>query len=557
MGTQCSIAPPMPFPPRISGHALRAVLKVSRTRAGARLLYRMFRSELRVSQLEGLPDGLFGEMPVDNRPLAGRPPRAGAHAGLPLPAPPWSATSATLVDAYRAGTTTPREAVDAALAAARTLAALRPSMGPLMTSLDETARREADASGKRWKQGTPLGPLDGVPVVIKEEMAIRGLPRRAGTDLSDSTPATEDAECVSRLRAAGAVVLGQTPMTEYGMSPLGFNPKRTLPRNPHATDRVAGGSSTGSAVAVATGLVPLAMGGDGGGSIRIPAALCGIFGIKATWGRISKRGDFFGGTVAHVGPLASSTLDLARCLEVTSGRDPGDTQTDFAPEAEPGAFVQALGRGVRGMRIGVVETEWAATAPALSRAGHDALRALEREGARLVDVELELARWAAPVGYLAIGMESFASHRELWAEGAAFNADLAISYATLAEMSAAEYTHSQRVRSGLRVEVARAFADVDLLALPTTASTAPRVTDAEFVGGFLDPHALDACCRFTFLGNLTGLPALSAPIGLDENQLPLALQLVGDAWDEATVLAAAAHLERVGAARVERPRVTV
>jgi aspartyl-tRNA(Asn)/glutamyl-tRNA(Gln) amidotransferase subunit A len=539
----------------MSGRALRALSKLARTRAGAHLLYQVFRAELRIAQLEELPDALFGEMPVDNRPLAGRPPRAGHHAALPLPAPPWSATSETLTGAYRAKTATPREVVDVALDAARKLAARRPSMGPLMASLDETARREAEASTERWAHGAPLGPLDGVPVVIKEEMAIRGLPRRGGTDLNDATPVTEDAACVARLRAAGAIVLGQTPMTEYGMSPLGFNPKRTMPRNPHATGCVAGGSSTGSTVAVATGLVPLAMGGDGGGSIRIPASFCGIFGIKATWGRISKRGDLFGGTVAHVGPLASSTLDLARCLEATSGHDPGDSQTDLAPPAEPGSFVRALGRGVRGMRIGVVETEWAMVAPALSRAGHEALRALEKEGATLVDVDLELARWAAPVGYLAIGMESFASHRALWAEQAAFNADLAISYATLAEMSAAHYTHSQRVRSGLRVEVARAFADVDLLALPTTATTAPRVSDAEFAEGFLDPHALDACCRFTFLGNLTGLPALSAPIGLDENRLPLALQLVGDAWDEATVLAAAAHLERVGAARVERPSV--
>jgi Asp-tRNA(Asn)/Glu-tRNA(Gln) amidotransferase A subunit family amidase len=539
----------MAFPPRISGRALRAVVRLSRTGPGARLLYQVFRGDLRIAELEALPDALFGDMPVDNRPVAGRAPRAGPHAELPLPPAPWSGSSGTLTDAYRTKKTTPREVVDAALAAARKLGAHRPSVGPLMESLDEMT--------ERWRRGEPLGPLDGVPVVIKEEMAIRGLPTRAGTDLSDATPASEDAACVAKLRAAGALVLGQTPMTEYGMNPLGFNPKRTMPRNPHATDRVAGGSSTGSAVAVATGLVPLAMGGDGGGSIRIPAALCGVFGIKATWGRISKRGDLFGGTVAHVGPLASSTLDLARCLETTSGRDAADLQTELAPPTEPGSFMRALGRGVRGMRIGVVESEWADAAPGLSRAGHEALRALEKEGATLVDTRLELARWAAPAGYLAIGMESFASHRELWAEQAAFNGDLAISYATLGQMSASEYAQSQRVRSGLRAEIARAFGDVDLLALPTTATAAARVTDAEFDGGFLDARALDACCRFTFLGNLTGLPALTAPVGLDEARLPLALQLVGDAWDEATVLAAAAHLERIGAARVERPGVTV
>jgi aspartyl-tRNA(Asn)/glutamyl-tRNA(Gln) amidotransferase subunit A len=546
----------MAFSPRISGRALRAIHRLSRTAPGARLLYQIFRSDLRIGQLEALPDALFGDMPVDNRPVAGRPPREGHSANLPATAPPWSRTSATLTAAYGSKKTTPREVVDAALAAARKLAAHGPSVGPLMESTDASARREADASTERWQRGTPLGPLDGVPFVVKEEMAIAGLPTRGGTDLSDATPAWEDAACVARLRAAGAIVLGQTPMTEYGMTPLGFNPKRTMPRNPHATDRVAGGSSTGTAVAVATGLVPFGMGGDGGGSIRIPSSLCGVFGIKPTWGRISKRGDVFGGTVAHVGPLATSTLDLARVLEAASGPDAGDPQTALAPPTDASSFVKALGRGVRGMRIGVVDSEWADATPVVSRAGREALRALEKEGAVLVDVRLELARWAAPVGYLAIGMEAFAGHRDLWREHAAFNADLAISYATLGEMSATEYVHSQRLRSGIRAEVARAFGDVDLLALPTTATSAARVTDAEFEGGFLDPRALDACCRFNFLGNLTGLPALSAPVGLDEGRLPLGLQLLGDAWDEATVLAAAAHLERIGAARVERPAVT-
>jgi aspartyl-tRNA(Asn)/glutamyl-tRNA(Gln) amidotransferase subunit A len=546
----------MAFPPRISGGALRAVQRLSRTHAGARLLYQVFRSDLRIGQLEELPDSLFGGMPVDNRPLAGRPPRAGQHAGLPMPGAPWSATSATLAADYGARKTTPREVVDRALDAARTLAARRPSVGPLMESVDEAARRDADASTERWRRGAALGPLDGVPVAVKEEIAIRGLPTRAGTDLGDAGPAAEDAACVTKLRVAGAIVLGHTPMTEYGMTPLGFNPKRTMPRNPHATDRVAGGSSTGSAVAVATGLVPLAFGGDGGGSIRIPAALCGVFGIKPTWGRVSKRGDAFGGTVAHIGPLASSVLDLARCLEETSGRDPADTQTELAPPREAGSFAHALGRGVRGMRVGVLDAEWADASPAVARVGREALAVLEKDGATLVPVRLDLAKWAAPAGYLAIGMESFAAHRALWNEGAAFNADLAISYAVLGMMGATEYVHSQRLRGGLRAEVARAFADVDLLAMPTTAGPATRVTDAEFEGGFLDARALDALCRFTFLGNLTGLPALSAPVGLEEGRLPLGLQLVGDAWDEATVLAAAAHLERTGAARVEKPAVT-
>ena len=524
----------MAFPPRISGRALATVERLSRTGPGARLLYQVFRSDLRIGQLADLPDALFGGVPVDNRPVAGRPPREKPDAKLPLPAAPWSQTSESLAESYRARKTTPAEVAARALEAARTLAARRPSVGPLMGYCDEQARVDAEASTARWRSGKTLGPLDGVPIAVKEELAVRGLPTGGGTDLMDASPAKEDAVFVARLRAQGALVLGQTPMTEYGMTPLGFNPKRTMPRNPHATDRVAGGSSTGSAVAVATGLVPLALGGDGGGSIRIPSCLCGVFGIKATWGR--RRNS----------PSRSSSC----------GRDPADTQTWLAPDREAGSFVRALSRGVKGLRIGVVESEWADASSAVARAGREALRALEKEGAVLVEVRMELARWAAPAGYLAIGMESRASHRQLLAEGAAFTRDLSISYAVLGQMSGVEYLESQRVRAGLRAEVARVLGDVDLLGLPAAAATATRVTDAEFEGGFLDARALDGLCRFMFLANLTGLPAASVPVGLDEGRLPIGLQLVGDAWDEATVLAASAHLERIGAAKVERPAVT-
>jgi Asp-tRNA(Asn)/Glu-tRNA(Gln) amidotransferase A subunit family amidase len=546
----------MAMAPRISGRALRAVARLSRTRAGARLLYEVFRSDLRMGHLAALPEALLGEVPIDNRPRGARPPRLGNVEELPLPEAPWSGTSETLGRAYRSGATTPREVVERALEGARALSARRPSVGPLLGYVAEAARGAADASTARWRKGEPLGPLDGIPTAIKEQTAVEGLPTCGGTTLSDAAPATEDSTCVARLRAAGAVVLGNTPMTEFGMTPLGFNPKRAMPRNPHAIDRLAGGSSTGSGVAVATGLVPFALGVDGGGSIRIPASLCGVFGLKPTWGRVSRYGDLSTGTVAHIGPIASSTLDLARVLAAIGGPDPEDPQTAMAAPLPTDFATRALSRGVRGLRVGVVASEWADASPAVARAGRQALEVLEKEGATLVDVRLELARWAAPIGYLAIGMEDIAQHWRAAGERALLNEDLAISYAVLGEMSAVEYVHAQRLRTGLRYEVANAFLDIDLLALPATSTTAARVTDAEFDGGFLDGRALDGLCRFMFLANLTGLPAISAPVGTDEARLPIGLQLIGDAWDEATVLAAAAHLERVGVARVERPAVT-
>ena len=546
----------MDLPRRISGRSLQALTWIASTRAGASLLYRISRGEMRIGELAKIPPSRLGELPIDNRPLAGRLPREAPGAGLPLPNAPWSGTSASLTEAYKSDVTTPTRVVEDAFAKARALAARKPSCGPILDAREGSALAEAAASTARWRTGTALGVLDGVPILVKEQTSVEGLPARGGSDLGDARPAARDATCVARLRAAGAIVLGTTMMTEYGMTPLGFNPKRVMPRNPHAPGHVAGGSSTGSGVGVATGIAPFALGADGGGSIRIPAALCGVFGIKPTWGRVSRGGDILGGTVGHLGPIASSTLDLARFLEVAGGFDRDDLQTELAPPRIAGSFVAALGRGVRGLRIGVDASEWGDASGDVASAGRAALETLAREGAVLVDVHLELARCAAPVGYLTITLEALGSQMDLFEASAPFNADLAIFYASIARASAIEFVRAERVRSGLRREVANLLRDVDVLALPTTATTATAVTDAEFDGGFLDARAVDAMCRFNFLGNLTGLPALSAPVGVDGSGLPIGLQFVGDAWDEGTVLAIGAHLERVGAASVRRPRVT-
>lgn len=176
----------------------------------------------------------------------------------------------------------------------------------------------------------------------------------------------------------------------------------------------------------------------------------------------------------------------------------------------------------------------------------------------LVPVDLALARYAPAVGYVTISVESRAGLRSEWREHASeMSDDLQLTFAVTDAFSAVEYLDAQRVRAGLRAELARMFLGVDLLALPSTVATAARVTEKEMASGFLDAKVIDGLCRFSFLGNLTGLPALSAPVGSDGAGRPIGLQLVGDAWDEATVLAAAAHLERIGAARVDRPGVSV
>jgi len=543
--------------PRLSGAALEHLARFARTRLGGMTVQRFLRADLGVDRLRALPHEMRSDVPLDTRPHAGRPPREAPSENLPWPTSGWAPSSTKLTEAYRAGRVSPREIAARALEEGRRLGSMAPSVGPFVEYADEAAMAEAAESERRWREGRPIGPLDGVPWVVKEQTAVRGLARRSGTAFLDPAPQASDATAVARVRAEGAVTLGTTLMTEFGMTPNGANSKRVMPRNPHATDRLAGGSSTGSGVAVATGLAPIALGADGGGSIRIPSSINGVFGIKPTWGRVSRAGDLSGGTVAHVGPLASSAVDLALALEAMSGHDPEDPQTFAAPHRERGSFVAGIGRGVRGMVIGVPESEWADATEPVQRAGRAAIAALEKEGAKVIPIRLDLAKHASAIGVVVIACEARAALRKEWDENAdEMGDDLQITFAALGAFSAIEYLETCRLRTGLRKELAKAFEGVDLVAMPSTVAPAAKVSETDMRTGFLDTAVIDGLCRFSFLGNLTGAPAASVPVGCDAEGLPVGLQLVGDAWDEATIFAAAAHLERIGAAAPRRPRVT-
>jgi aspartyl-tRNA(Asn)/glutamyl-tRNA(Gln) amidotransferase subunit A len=343
-------------------------------------------------------------------------------------------------------------------------------------------------------------------------------------------------------------------MTEWGMSPLGVNQSAQMPHNPHNPSRASGGSSTGSAVGVALGIAPLAAGADGGGSIRTPASLCGVFGIKPTFGRVSRAGFAGGGSMAHAGPIGASTADLALFLDiVAAAADPLDPSTGWAPPPPSGGFGSLLGAGVRGLRIGVLESEIRDAEVPIAAAVQSALRALEREGASLETISIPLAQHAPAIGYLSIGPEALASHREAWLERRELmNDDLRLSFAALSTVSALEHLDAQRLRQRLREQTAEALRRVDLLALPTLAMAAPRYTEKDARTSFSDSAALDGVCRFAFLANLTGLPAATAPVAWGSDGLPIGLQLIGDAWDEAGVLGALGHIERAEIADVRR-----
>lgn len=545
----------------MSGRALRALVFAARRTPARLALARLLRAELGIEALRALPANVRSDLPFDLAPLRARASHAREDAGLGVPARSgWPLTSAALGAAYRERRVTPLEATARALEGARALAALGPGGSALLDVDEPRAREAARASGERLSRGEPLSALDGVPLLIKEEVDVEGLPTRTGTGWAPRTPASADATAVARLRAAGAVILGTTPMTEYGLSPLGGNPHRDMPRNAHAPDRLPGGSSSGSGVAVASGIVPIALGCDGGGSIRIPACLNGVFGLKPTYGRIPSTGEGLtgGSSVVHLGPLGASALDLALFTAITAGADGRDRSADVAPALADGALVRALGRGVRGLRIGVDEDEWAAAERDVAAPARQALSVLEREGATLVPIQVPLAKHAPAIGYLTIGLESYAGLGAARAEHFdELGPDVQLLLAGMATFEADAYLDAQRLRATLRREVAEALRAVDVLASPTTARAAPAVTDAEARAGFIDPLALDAMCRFAFLGNLTGYPAGTAPVGLNREGLPVGLQLTADAWDEATVLQVLAHLERAGAAAAPRPSRSV
>jgi aspartyl-tRNA(Asn)/glutamyl-tRNA(Gln) amidotransferase subunit A len=246
---------------------------------------------------------------------------------------------------------------------------------------------------------------------------------------------------------------------------------------------------------------------------------------------------------------------LAAFLDIVASEpDPDDPTTAWASPPPEGGFGAYLGSGVRGLRIGVDELEMRQAEPDIVRAVERAISALEKEGVEIVRVEIPMARYAAALGYLTISPEVVAIKREtLLNRRSELSDDLRLMFAIVEGFTCGEYLDAQRLRSGMRMAMAELFQRVDVIVLPTTAITAPSYTEAEERIALSDPTAIDGLCRFNFLGNLTGLPAGTAPIGMDSRGLPIGLQIVGDAWDEATVLSVLAHLERIGLATVKRP----
>lgn len=470
-------------------------------------------------------------------------------------------TAAQIADGVRAGDFSAEEVACAHLTRAR---AVDGDLGALLHLDEEGALAAARAVDTRVAAGEDPGPLAGVPLIVKDNLAVRGAPLTCASRILEGYVPVFDATVVERLRAAGAVVLGKSNLDEFAMGSSNETSARGPCRNPWDTSRVPGGSSGGSAVAVAARMAPLALGSDTGGSIRLPAAFCGVLGLKPTYGAVSRYGLVaFASSLDQVGPFTRSAADAARCLRALVGADPRDATSAAYPD--PARLDAVAGRDLAGLRVGVVEEmRGEGLEPGVATRFEEALGVLEACGAELVEVSLPTMRFAVPTYYVVASAE--ASSNLARYDGVRYGArepgdgDLASMYrgtrgarfgpevkrrillgtfVLSAGYQDAWYQKAQRARTRLRAELDAALARVDVLAGPTCPTTAfPLGARAD------DPVAMYLTDVCTVLANLSGLPAVSIPCGRDPAGLPVGLQLMGRAFDEATLLAAAHGIEQ-------------
>ena len=478
------------------------------------------------------------------------------------------------------GATTAAATVEACL---ERIKATEPSVGAFIPVIAERALDRARALDAVRDQGGTLGPLHGVPVALKDNLCTAGVPTTAASKILRGFIPPYDAAIVERLEAAGAVIIGKTNLDEFAMGSSTENSSLGPTKNPWDATRTPGGSSGGSAAAVAAHMVPVALGSDTGGSIRQPAALCGVVGLKPSYGRVSRYGLIaFASSLDQIGPFAHTAADAAVMFGVIAGHDPRDSTS--SPESIPD-LSSALTGDVKGLRIGVPRAFLGeGVDEAVSSAFAAALAVLEARGAVLVDIELPHAGYGIPVYYLIATAEASSNlarydgvryghratrraplegvpHKDELREmyertrdegfGAEVKRRIMLgTYVLSAGYYDAYYLKAQQVRTLLRRDHEQAFERADVIATPTTPTPAFKLGEKTS-----DPLQMYLNDIFTVSANLTGLPAISVPCGFSRDRLPIGLQLTGRMFDEATLLRAADAYQRDTTFHNETPRL--
>jgi len=466
----------------------------------------------------------------------------------------WSA--AETARRVAAGETTAVAVVDAMLAR---IAAIDGELGAYLAVDAAGARARAGEIDAARAAGAPLGPLAGVPIALKDVLVTRGLATTAGSKILAGWIPPYDAHVVDKLRAAGAVVLGKVNCDEFAMGSSTENSAYRVTRNPWDPSRVPGGSSGGSSAAVAAGLCAASLGTDTGGSIRQPAAFCGVVGMKPTYGRVSRWGVVaFASSLDQVGPLTRSVADAALVLQAIAGFDARDSTSLDVPVPE---YPAALTGDVRGLRFGLPQEYFEAMDDEVRTAMARAVAALVERGAEVVDLSLPHTGLALPAYYLIAPAEASSNLarfdgvrygarvddvdlNEMYARtrGAGFGPEVKRrimlgTYALRTGYYDAYYKKAQQLRTLIKRDFDRAFRYCDVILTPTTP------TAAFAFGAKATPVDMYLADVFTLSCNLAGLPGISVPCGLTEGGLPIGAQLLGRPLDEATLLRAGAVIE--------------
>jgi aspartyl-tRNA(Asn)/glutamyl-tRNA(Gln) amidotransferase subunit A len=436
-------------------------------------------------------------------------------------------------------------------------------LGAFLDLRVDDARARAKELDERQADASKL-PLYGVPVAVKDNFLVRGWRTTAGSKILENYLSPYTATSVERLEAAGAILVGKTNLDEFAMGSSTENSAFGPTRNPYDPTRVPGGSSGGSAAAVAAGMAAAALGTDTGGSIRQPASLCGVVGLKPSYGRVSRYGVVaFASSLDQVGPFGRTVWDCARMLEVMAGYDGKDATSSRGVVPR---YTEALGNAsLRGVTVGVPRSLLAGAQPAVREAFESALSAMEKEGAKLVSVELPHVRHSLSVYYLIAPSEASSNlarydgvHYGFRASGAkdgpslyaqsrgtGFGREVKLrimlgTYALSAGYYDAYYLKANQVRRLIQKDFEEAYKQCQLLCVPTSPTTAFKLGEKTD-----DPLTMYLSDVFTLPVNLAGLPAISVPCGLDASALPIGLQLIGRPFEEQTVLTAAYAYERL------------
>jgi aspartyl-tRNA(Asn)/glutamyl-tRNA(Gln) amidotransferase subunit A len=437
------------------------------------------------------------------------------------------------------------------------IAALDQGLRSFITVCADAALEAARTAEAALMAGRPVGPLHGVPYALKDLYDTAGVRTTGGSRIFADRVPTADATVVRRLAEAGAIVLGKLNMVEFAYGPEGLNAHYGHARNPWdaQTHRMAGGSSSGSGVAVAAGLTPGALGSDTGGSIRIPASLCGITGLKPTYGRVSRAGVLpLAWSMDHVGPMTRTVADSALMLGAMAGYDPADPSTSVLPVPN---YLAALTGDLKGLRVGLLRSFFLEGAAPVVRAAVEAAAAtLAGAGAVVDEVKLERVDLAGAGSLAVVGAEALAYHADLLRTRAAeYDPDVARRLRVSAFISGLHYVRAQQVRALVRDEVDAALARRDVLLAPSTPIVAPAVDERRATLGDGPADIRTALLRFTRPFNFSGHPACAVPCGFTEGGLPIGMQLVGRPFDEATVLRAADAFQRLTDFHTRRPVV--